>query len=79
MGSPEGKSCYWDEHEIQREGGDALPMPNWEWAEWVNDWVVYAESGCLYKLSVKSSGKLSEPELLHDFNGYHFEARQAPY
>ncbi len=79
VGSPKGKGCYWDEHEIQNKSGKTLPKPDWEWAEWVDDSIVYAESGCLYRISIKSSDELSEPQLLHDFNDYKFENRQAPY
>lgn len=79
VGSPKGKGGYWDEHEIQSEGGGSLFMPKWEWAEWLDDTIVYAEEGRLYKVVIKSLQDLSAPKLLHDFNEYRFEERLAPY
>lgn len=79
VGSPKGKGCYWDEHELENVHEELLPMANWEWAEWVDGSIVYADSGCLYKTSATSRRKLSEPKLLHDFNEYEFQNRQAPY
>lgn len=77
--SPKGKGCYWDEHELSNGSGETFSKPNWEWAEWVDESIVYAESGCLYKVAVRGANQLGEPELLHDFNDYKFENRQAPY
>jgi len=79
VGSPKGKGCYWDEHELKAVDGESFSKPNWEWAEWVDNSIVYAEKGCLYRVYVKSSRKLSEPNLLHDFNEYKFENKEAPY
>ncbi len=77
--SPKGKGCYWDEHLLLNENGDILAKPTWEWAEWVDNSIVFAEGGSLYRTTIKSSCKLSESKLLHDFNNYKFESRQAPY
>ena len=79
VGSPPGKGCYWDEHIIYNETGKLLVYPDWEWAEWLDKSIYYAEKGCLYKLTMKSSNQLSEPKLLHDFNDYTFEYKKAPY
>jgi hypothetical protein len=79
VGSPKGKGCYWDEHELKNADGESFSRPDWEWAEWVDDSIVYAEKGCLYQVALKSLSKLSEPKLLHDFNEYKFENREAPY
>ena len=79
VGSPKGKGCYWDEHELINGQGDVLSKPHWEWAEWVDNSIVYADSGCLYKICIDSASTLSESKLLHDFNNYKFENRQAPY
>jgi hypothetical protein len=79
IGSPPGKGCYWDEHELHNQNGDVLTKAKWEWADWVDNAIVFAEGGCLYKITIKSSSKLNESHLLHDFNDYKFENRQAPY
>lgn len=79
VGSPKGKGCYWDEHELHNEHGDVFAKSGWEWAEWVDDSIVFAEHGCLYEITIDSSCKLSETKLLHDFNDYKYENRQAPY
>jgi len=77
--SPKGKGCYWDQHELINLSGEAISMPNWEWAEWVDGSIVYAENGCLYRVALQSGSKLSEQKLLQDFNEYKFENRKAPY
>lgn len=76
---PKGRGVYWDEHELVDSEGISYLMPDWEWAEWVDGAIVYAERGCLLKLTFASSRKMDEPKLLHDFNSYSFETRQAPY
>ena len=78
IASPKGKGCYWDQHQLQTNKGEMLLKPNWEWADWVDDSIVYAEGGCLYKIGIKSETELSNPKLLHDFNEYVFENKEAP-
>ena len=77
--SPEGKGCYWDEHEIINPAGASFARPDWEWAEWLDGAIVFAEQGCLYEMALKGKDGLSKPELLHDFNNYEFESIEAPY
>ena len=79
LGSPKGKGCYWDEHELINGSKQSISMPAWEWAEWIDGAVFYAEHGVLYKLKVQSANILGEPKLLHEFNDYKFESIQAPY
>jgi hypothetical protein len=79
VGSPVGKGCYWDEHIIYNQIGKLVVMPEWEWAEWLDDSIYYAEKGCLYRVGLKSSYELGNSQLLHDFNNYKFEYRKAPY
>lgn len=76
---PLGKGCYWDEHEVYNAQGVGISGPSWEWADWIDGHIVYAEHGCLYRITPISEDKLGEPQLLHDFNDYQFEPRQAPY
>ncbi len=77
--SPPGKGCYWDEHIVYNQTGKSLISPDWEWAEWWDKSIYYAEKGCLYQIKIESFNQLSEPKLLHDFNDYQFEYKQAPY
>jgi hypothetical protein len=79
LGSPPGKGCYWDEHQLLDRNGNILNMTKWEWADWLDNAIVFAEDGCLYKTVIENSSKLSEAQLIHDFNEYKFENRQAPY
>ncbi|MEM7758622.1 MAG: hypothetical protein AAF298_10910 [Cyanobacteria bacterium P01_A01_bin.40] len=79
LNSPLGKGCYWDEHELRNQNGEILTQPGWEWADWVDNAIVFAESGCLYSIDIETDKHLSNPLLIHDFNGYEFENRQAPY
>lgn len=79
INSPEGKGCYWDEHQLISPSGEIFEYPSWEWAEWVDDAIFFAERGCLYKISVSNADGIGLSELIHDFNEYKFEAIKAPY
>ncbi|MEK6804026.1 MAG: hypothetical protein AABZ34_15375 [Nitrospirota bacterium] len=79
VGSPPGKGCYWDEHElIKTQSNLCIKQPNWEWADLDGERLVWAEFGCLWTGSLTDSG-LAEIRLLHDFNQMTFERRTAPY
>ena len=77
--SPEGKGCYWDEHEIENAQGEVSSHKDWEWAEWMDNAIFYAEFGVLYQISIQTCSKLSKPKIIHDFNDYKFEELKAPY
>ncbi len=78
-GSPPGKGCYWDEHELQPpKDGPTISRPQWEWAEQDGKSLVWAEGGCLFRAPIHAQ-KIGTPVLLHDFNAMRFEAREAPY
>lgn len=77
IGSPIGKGCYWDEHEVLNHSGKQFIFPEWEWADWADDSIYFAKQGCLYKLNI--SKDIGKPELLHNFNEYKFKHKQAPY
>lgn len=77
--SPPGKGCYWDEHELHNENGSVIAKSGWEWAEWLDKALFFAQNGCLYKITIPSSSNLNEEQLIHDFNPYKFEPKQAPY
>ena len=79
VGAPPGKSCYWDEHELVRPGGnEVISKPNWEWAEWSNRSLLWTEKGCLYRSGLTATG-LENPTLLKDFTEMKFEPLEAPY
>ena len=79
VGSPPGKGCYWDEHElVQAQSNLCLQQPGWEWADLDGTRLIWAESGCLWTGSLTDSG-LAEPRLLYDFNHMTFQRRTAPY
>lgn len=79
VGSPPGKGCYWDEHElVAPDGGEVLPKRDWEWAEWNNHSLLWTEKGCLFRSGLAATG-LEKPVLLKDFSGMTFEAIEAPY
>ncbi|MDA1313512.1 MAG: hypothetical protein O2968_09280 [Acidobacteria bacterium] len=78
-GSPEGKGCYWDEHQlIHAKSGAEVDCPEWEWADVDGKSVVWARDGKLFRAGIKSSGLIAETEL-YDFNPMTFEAIEAPY
>jgi len=51
----------------------------WEWAEFDQKRLVWAENGCLFAAALDREAGVSSPTLLHDFNAMKFEAREAPY
>jgi len=63
---------------LHRERQIWLDLPAWEWADWDNGSLVWAEEGCLYRGPLTSKGP-GEPELLYDFGPMKFEAIKAPY
>ena len=78
-GSPPGKGCYWDEHELENNRrGQRLAFPKWEWADFDGKTLVWAEDGCLYRAPLYTK-ELGPRKLLFDANGMKFEARAAPY
>jgi hypothetical protein len=79
VGAPEGKSCYWDEHELENARlGVRIEKPEWEWAERDAEAIVWAERGRIYRSATLVDG-LGEPQMLFDANGLKFEAIPAPY
>lgn len=82
VGSPIGRGCYWDEHELEHPARSVtIPAPDWEWADCDGGRLVYAAAGCLYAVDRPGADaeRLAEPSLLRDFNAMTFEARTAPY
>jgi hypothetical protein len=79
IGAPQGKSSYWDEHEIENTSlGIRLEKADWEWADRDGDTVVWAEKGCLYRATPEAGG-LGPAQLLFDANPLQFTAIPAPY
>ncbi|MEQ2010134.1 MAG: hypothetical protein ABMA26_25405 [Limisphaerales bacterium] len=79
VGAPPGKGCYWDEHELEQgKSGQRIDGAKWEWADLDDKKLTWAEDGCLFRATIKSSG-LGVRKLLHDFNDMKFEALPAPY
>jgi hypothetical protein len=77
VGSPPGKGCYWDEHELIRTQSDlCLKQPGGEWADLDGTRLVWGEAGRLWTGQLSDAG-LAEPRLLHDLNGMTFEQQPA--
>jgi hypothetical protein len=77
--SPDGKGCYWDEHQLAHlQSGAEIDCPDWEWAELDNKRLVWASGGKLFSGIVKPTGLVEETEL-DDFNPMRFEPIEAPY
>ncbi len=79
-----GKSVYWDSHGLYDKDGVFLDFPKWEWADVVERRLAWAEEGKIYSLdnrdvNLSSADFLKDAQLLYDFNGMVFEAKQAPY
>lgn len=79
IGSPPGKGCYWDEHELHSKDSRVLPLPSWEWADIDNGDLVWAANGCLYRASANRIEPFENTRVLDDFNPDRFQAIEAPY
>jgi hypothetical protein len=78
-GSPPGKGCYWDEHELEHPKlKQRLLFPKWEWADFDGKTLVWVEDGCLHRAPLHTQ-ELGPAKLLFDTNGMKFEAIAAPY
>ncbi|MGF1485239.1 MAG: hypothetical protein ACFBZ8_12850 [Opitutales bacterium] len=76
---PEGKGCYYDTHLlIHQTRGITHDFPDWEWADFDDDQLLWVEKGVLYKSRVTLEGVEGATELF-DFNPMQFEAIPAPY
>ncbi|MBI1324898.1 hypothetical protein GC170_17165 [bacterium] len=79
IGSPPGKGCYWDEHELAGpEPGQSIACPDWEWADLDGDRLVWSAEGKLFAAKVRKEG-LGPATELHDFNDMSFTPIEAPY
>jgi len=78
-GAPQGKGCYWDEHELwNTQSGTRISCSDWEWADVDGKRLVWATKGKLCTGRLSSAGIVSEAELF-DFNDMTFEQLEAPY
>jgi hypothetical protein len=79
VGAPEGKGCYWDEHELVHPRSEAcITCADWEWAELDGKRLVWAAHGKLHAGRLRKGGLCGETELA-DFSGMTFEPIEAPY
>jgi len=79
--SRDGHGCYWDEHAIEFDGAEPMPLADAGWADVDGNRVVWAAKGQLWSASapwLDRRGRIA-PVLLHDFRRYAFEERIAPY
>ncbi|MBI5833315.1 MAG: hypothetical protein HZB16_13540 [Armatimonadetes bacterium] len=84
ISAPFKLSCPWHmNHEAtyalwQPETDERIEQPDWTWADWDRNRIVWAAAGCLWTTDVTDAG-LGEPRCLHDFNGMTFAELMAPY
>jgi len=76
-GRAKGRGCYWDDHELEREGLKE-PRFEWEWAEGDASTLFWISRGRLFRGSLSAEG-LQDEKLLFDFTPMEFEAIKAPY
>ena len=76
-GSPPGKGCYWDEHQLIKSDIQ-IDCPDWEWADLDNKRLVWAAKGKLFCGNLGSKGLTAETEL-YDFTPMTFAPLTAPY
>ena len=78
-GSPEGKGCHWDAHQIKNTNlGIQFDYPDWEWADIDGMRLVWATGGKLFSGIFGTRGLVCETEL-YDFNPMKFRPINAPY
>ncbi len=79
VGAPEGKGCYWDEHELEQgRTGRIISCPDWEWADLDGNRLVWTANGQLWCGYLRRDG-LEEQKMLYDFNYMKFEPLESPY
>ena len=79
IGAPQGKSSYWDEHEIENTRlGMRLEKPDWEWADRDGESVLWAEKGCIFRAAALPDS-LGSTKMLFDAKPLQFTAISAPY
>lgn len=70
---------YGEQHELVQPNRDVLiSCPDWEWADFDGDRLLWAARGCLWTGELRGSKLVNEAKL-HDFNGMKFELIEAPY
>lgn len=70
---PPGRGSYYDTHSlIQTIRGITLDFPEWEWADWDRERIVWIDKGVLFSAALDSDG-LSSIRSLYDFNPMTFE------
>lgn len=79
VGPPQGKGCYWDEHELRHPASNRqIAFPDWEWAEIDRDRLVWATDGKLFAAHFGADGPV-EPIELFDLTDMPYQAIKAPY
>jgi len=74
-----GQGGYFDEHELRFfPSGRSELHPDWEWAEFDGNRLLWVSGGCLFAGHVSGEG-LSGVQELRDFNKMQFERIKAPY
>jgi len=79
VGSPVGKGCYRDEHELLDKGAQVTRFRDWEWADCDRKRLMWAEKGCLYAVNLAATVNMDDKVLIKDFNNMKYEAISAPY
>jgi hypothetical protein len=76
---PEGRGCYYDEHEIVHHGSDQVRAKHdWEWCDYQGNRLLWAENGKLFS-SQFLKGAIGKGIELRDFSSMEFEEIKAPY
>ena len=79
LDSPQGKGCYWDEHEIENTiSGECKSFSQWEWADFDSGKIVFTQNGCIYR-ATPSANPPEKAKLVCDLNNMKFEPIEAPY
>jgi hypothetical protein len=73
------KPVYFDEHFlVHRQTDRVVEYRDWEWADWRDGRLLWANKGCLHSAQVGLEG-IEQERLLHDLRGMTFQERKAPY
>ncbi len=76
-----GKEAY-SEHHCIHNPTTQLAQPTWEWADIINNRLIWVEKGCLLSVSIPDGDvalDLQNPNTIYAFKELAFEPREAPY
>lgn len=76
-GYKDGHGEFYEDHHLIF-GSSPKKLADYEWCEWRDPYLLWAEGGCLFRAELESKS-IVKKTLVYDFNPERFEERVAPY